>query len=520
MNSLEELRAWAGRDPEGALQALWKSQQELAQTREELLQKQQQLLAAQTEIAELKRQLFGSRADKLSAEEQAQMQEVLEDLKQQTDRVPAVVEQILEEDAPAKTPRSRPARHPLPAHLETQTITLEPEEKHLCPHCGRTRQCIGTERTEEIDYIPARLIRREILRPKYACSCGAAGVAIAPLPPRLIPQSKLGLGLAVYIVLTRFDDHLSFYRLEQIFRERHGVVIPRQQMVQWVEHIAQWLQPIYRRMWEQMKQGGYLQIDETPVKVLDPEVKGKAAHGFLWFYSVPGADVVLEYCDSRGHQAPLERLRGFAGTIQADGYDVYQLLERKLPGVRRNGCLAHSRRRFYKALKEAATEAIWFIAQIRRLYQIEAEVRNATAKERKAVRREKAPEIWRALKKRAHELRPKFLPRSTMGNALSYFLNEYTALVGYLRDGRFEIDQNLVENSIRPTAVGRRRWLFLGHPDAGWRSAVIYSILVSCRRRGINPVDYLTDVLGKLPGMMMSRIDALLPANWKQPGPG
>jgi hypothetical protein len=340
-------------------------------------------------------------------------------------------------------------------------------------------------------------------------------VAVAPLPPRLVPQSKLGLGLAVYIVLSRFDDHLSFYRLEQSFRERHGVIIPRQQMVQWVEHIAQWLQPIYRRMWENMKQSGYLQIDETPVKVLDPEVQGKAAQGFLWFYSEPGGDVILEYCDSRGHQAPLEKLRGFAGTIQADGYDVYELLERKLPDVRRNGCLAHARRRFYKALKESSTDAVWFIAQIRRLYQIEAELRNATPEERKQVRRLKAPEIWKALKKRAEELRPKFLPKSTLGGAIRYFLNEYTALVGYLRDGRFEIDQNLVENSIRPTAVGRRRWLFLGHPDAGWRSAVIYSILASCRRRGINPLNYLTDVLTRLPAMTTGQIDNILPENWK-----
>jgi len=520
MKTLEELREWAARDPEGALQALWKSQQELLQTREELQEKEQQLLQAQAEIAELKRQLFGSKADKLSSQQQAQVQELLDDFKQQTDRPPPLLEQILEEDLPSPAKPTRRTRHPLPAYLETQTLTLEPEQKEVCPHCGRAKVCIGSERTQEIDYIPARLIRREIVRPKYACSCGEAGVAIAPLPPRLIPQSKLGLGLAVYIVLSRFDDHLSFYRLEQSFRERHGIVIPRQQMVQWVEHIAQWLQAIYRRMWEEMKKGGYLQIDETPVKVLAPEVKGKAAQGFLWFYSQPGGDVVLEYCDSRGHEAPLERLRGFTGTIQADGYDVYQLLERKLPGIRRNGCLAHSRRRFYKALKESSTEAIWFIAQIRRLYQIEAQVRNATAEERKRLRLQNAPEIWRALKKRAEQLRPKLLPKSTLGNAISYFLNEYTAMVGYLRDGRFEIDQNLVENSIRPTAVGRRRWLFLGHPDAGWRSAVIYSLLVSCRRRAINPVDYLTDVLGKLPGMTMEQIDALLPGNWKPPKAG
>jgi transposase len=144
--------------------------------------------------------------------------------------------------------------------------------------------------SEEIDLIPARLIRRRTVRPKYACPCGEAGVAVAALPPRLIPQSKLGLGLAVFIVLARFDDHLSYYRLEQQFRERHGVEIPRQQMVQWIEHIANWLRPLVERMWQAMRASGYLQVDETPVKVLDPEVKGKAAQGYLWFYAVPGGD--------------------------------------------------------------------------------------------------------------------------------------------------------------------------------------------------------------------------------------
>lgn len=210
----------------------------------------------------------------------------------------------------------------MPPVLETETVTLEPAaEEKLCPHCGRPKQRIGEEVTEEIDLIPAKLIRRRTVRPKYACRCGQAGVTIAPLPPRLIPQSKLGLGLAVHLLLARYDDHLSFYALERIFRERHAVEIPRQQMVQWVKHIAGWLQPVYDALWKEMKPGGYVQIDETPVKVLDPEVKGKAAQGYLWFYAVPRGDVVLEFSRSRGQQAPRKRLEGFTGTIQTDAYE-------------------------------------------------------------------------------------------------------------------------------------------------------------------------------------------------------
>jgi transposase len=232
----------------------------------------------------------------------------------------------------------------LPVVLETETVTLEPESK-ICPHCGLEPQRIGEEVSEEFDLIPAKLIRRRTVRPKLACRCGQAGVAIAPLPPRLIPQSKLGLGLAVYIVLARYDDHLSFYALERIFWERHGVEIPRQQMVQWVEHIAEWLRPIYDAMWAEMKAGGYLQIDETPVKVLDPEVQGKAAQGYLWFFSVPRGDVLLEFSRSRGQRVVRQRLAGFPGTMQTDAYEVYEAVERKEDTLQRIGCLAHSRRR-------------------------------------------------------------------------------------------------------------------------------------------------------------------------------
>jgi transposase len=335
------------------------------------------------------------------------------------------------------------------------------------------------------------------------------------LPPRLIPQSKLGLGLAVFIVLARFDDHLSYYRLEQQFRERHLVEIPRQQMVKWIEHIANWLRPLVERMWQAMRASGYLQVDETPVKVLDPDVKGKAAQGYLWFYAVPGGDVFIEFDSSRGLEPVRRRLTGFAGTIQTDAYEVYESLSRKEPAIARIGCLAHSRRYFYKALKESFPEAVWFITQIRSLYRIEDKLRGLPSAQRFAQRRQLAPEIWNAMKARATELQPTLLPQSTIGKAINYFLNEYDSLIGYLQDGRLEIDNNLVENAIRPTAVGRKRWLFIGHPDAGWRSAVLYSLLVSCRRRGINPNDYLTDVLRRLPHATVSELDSLLPANWK-----
>ncbi len=324
--------------------------------------------------------------------------------------------------------------------------------------------------------------------------------------------------MAVYILLSRFDDHVAYYTLERIFRERYGVVIPRQQMVQWVEKIAFLLLAVYHGIGAELSASGYLQIDETPVKVLDPGVKGKAATGYLWFYSHPKGDVLLEFCTGRGREGPESRLAGFQGTIQTDAYAVYDSLRRQRPTqIKRLGCLAHIRRKWYKAAEESSAEAIWFIAQIRQLYLIEDETRDLSDSERKVIRRQKAPALWRAMKRRALELRadPRLLPKSSLGKAVNYFLNEYTAAVGYLREGRFLPDNNLVENDVRAPVVGRKRWLFIGHPDAGWRSAVIYTVIQSCRRRGINPQDYLTDVLSRLPAMKSNQVKDLLPSRWK-----
>ena len=208
------------------------------------------------------------------------------------------------------------------------------------------------------------------------------------------------------------------------------------------------------RMWRNMLATGYLQVDETPVKVLDPEVRGKAARGYLWFYAVPGGDVLLDFDSSRGLEPVQERLTGFSGSIQTDAYEVYQSLSRRQHGIQRIGCLAHARRYMYKALQESFADAAWFIAQIRLLYRMEDQIRGLPPDQRFARRLQDAPEIWSRLKSKAEQLQAALLPKSTLGKAVGYFLNDYDAFTGYLRDGRFEIDNNLIENSIRPTAVG------------------------------------------------------------------
>lgn len=491
---------------------------------------QAQLRESLEEIAELKRQLYGEKSERLSAEEESELAELAADLQEQARREPPASDGVLEDEdtenpgadkdgkgAAGSRRRSRAGRHPLPEHLERRTTILEPEGLAPCSRCGRMPGRIGEEVSEELDYVPAHLVVNRTVRPKYACGCGCGGVQLAPLPPRLLPQSKLGLGLAVHLLLARFDDHVAYYTLERIFLERHGVVIPRQQMVQWTGHVAFLAQALVRRMFERMKQHGYLQIDETPVKVMDPEVKGKCARGYLWFYAVPGGDVYLDFQDTRGRQAPQGQLEGFTGTIQTDAYEVYDSLKKVLPALKRIGCAAHSRRKFHRAVKDKDRRAIRFLGLFRQLYALERQAKDTETDARHELRQKEARPIWEKLRQEAEALQPQVLPKSSLGKAVSYLLNEYTALTGYLEDGDYLIDNNLVENSIRIPAVGRRRWLFIGHPDAGWRSAVIYSLIISCRRRGINPQAYLTDILSRLPGLTIDQIDSLIPENWKPP---
>jgi len=536
MNRREELLQKARLDPESFVEERLclederlRLEQELT-ARQETLTQHQQLICEQARtleelhslVAELKRMLFGPKSEKLSEEQAAELAEVVGDLTDQTQRPNTDSEELLQEVTPEEgsgqekepPPRRRRRARQMPVDLEVQTTILEPTDPP-CEECGQMGDEIGREVSEQVDLIPARLILRRTVRIKRKCRCGCGKIAIAPLPEQILPASKLGVGLAVFILLSKYDDHIALYTLERIFRERHGVVIPRQQMVQWIEHIAGFLRLLVDRMWQRMKEGDYLQIDETPVRVLDPEVKGRAARGYLWFFARPGGDVILVFNMGRSHEVPKNALSGFQGLFQSDDFSAYETLVRKLPGVRRAGCAAHARRKFYEAALQGDRQGIWFIGRFRELYRIEDDVREKSPPERQAARTAKAPPLWAEMKERAAQLQPLALPQSSIGKAIRYFLHEYDALQVYLERPDYQIDNNLIENAIRPSCVGKKRWLFIGHPDAGWRSAVIYSIIQSCRRRGIDPQEYLSDVLARMPGMKNTQLDALLPENWK-----
>jgi hypothetical protein len=315
---------------------------------------------------------------------------------------------------------------------------------------------------------------------------------------------------------SKFEDHIPLERQRQQF-ERLGVYFPKSTLCDWVEKAATWLLPIVRLMKEKLILDTYLQVDETPVKVLDPDVSGKSVKGWLWVVSRPKGDVVFEFYPGRSKEEAKQVIGAFQGFLQRDGFGVYGSLARDNRGLIPVGCWAHARRKFVEALEAREKLAVPIIEEIRKLYLIErvAREKNLQPPERHALREEKSRPILEALYPLLEGTQAKVLPKSPLGKAIGYALNEWEALKRFLEDGRLEIDNNLTENAIRPTAVGKKNWLFIGHPDAGWRSAVIYSIIVSCRRRGIEPWEYLKDVFTRLPAMKQSELHTLLPENWK-----
>lgn len=467
------------------------------------------------EVVQLKKRLYGPSSER-QVEERYSKEQILLSLFPPAQ--PAATQQVLLPANEAKG-EARARRQPVAQVVETVSQRIEPQEK-VCPHCGKEKCEIGCEKSERFEYVPAKVIRHEIVRPKLACVCGEAKVSIAPLPPQLIEQGRAGASLVAHVILSKYDDHLPLYRQQQQFL-RLGVNFARQTLCDWVDKGADWLQAIVREMKVELLAGDYLQVDETPVKVLDPEVQGRCAQGYLWVAGRPDGDVIFEFHPGRGQEYARELVGDFKGYLQRDGYSAYGTLTKAQSGVVPVGCWGHARRKFVEAAELETAEAVELVTELRRLYLIERHARDEclAAEQRLKVRQELAAPILAALRPRLELLREKHLPQSPLGKAIRYTLNEWEPLTCYLQDGRLEIDNNLTENALRPSAVGKKNWLFIGHPEAGWRSAVIYSVIVSCRRRGIDPWQYLRDVLQRLPAMKQSEIPSILPARWKPASP-
>jgi transposase len=436
---------------------------------------------------------------------------------------PAEPIQIPEEPAtpeglPARTRRARVPR--LPANLPVVEEVLEPAIVQAEPKQWRR---IGQEISEQLDYEPGRFLRRRLVRPKYVrCDDRDAAPVIAPLPARLQDRSLPAPGLLAQVLVSKYCDHLPLYRQERIYATRHGVNLPRQTLARWVELATSWLEPIYRQIKTGVLAGGYVQVDETPIEYLDPG-RGRTGQGWLWTCSRPGGDVVFQWETTRAASGLSRMLpTDFTGTIQCDGYSVYPLFARQHPQpVRLAGCWAHVRRGFCEAREQSPKLTGWLLRQFQHLYQIEESLRQRRAgpKLRAAVRASHSRPVVERIQRALTRLQSRPLPQSLLGQAIAYALGQWSTLTIYLGDGRVEIDNNLVENAIRPTAIGKKNWLFVGDAGAGQRGAIVYTVIESCRRRGLDPYCYLRDVLSRLPSMTNHQVADVIPAAWAKVRP-
>ena len=420
----------------------------------------------------------------------------------------------------AEPPRSRhrpsPKEKPLPDNLPVIEEVIDPEEVKEAPEQWR---CIGSEVSEQLDYEPARFLKRRLVRRKYVSRQNPEDApVIAELPPMLQERCTVAPGLLAQIIVSKYCDHLPLYRQEQIYWTRHRVWLPRQNLDRWVELVADWLKPIGQFIRTGVMAGGYVQVDETPVRYLAPG-HGKTKTGYFWTTSRPGGDAVYQWETSRAATC-LDKVLpvDFKGTVQCDGYTAYPSFARRKEDIQLAACWAHARRKFYEAQEQDPPIAGWLLRQIGHLYRLERELRESqtTPTLRAVARAHRARPIYQRLHRLLTRLKRKhrYLPKSRMGLAIDYTLNLWPLLGVYLDDGRIEIDQNLVENAIRPTALGKKNWLFIGHAEAGERSAILYTIVESCRRRGIDPYAYLRHVLTRLPHSTNWQIADLTPEAW------
>jgi transposase len=341
-------------------------------------------------------------------------------------------------------------------------------------------------------------------------------IVIAPAPIRVIDKGIPGPKLLAYMIVSKFIDHLPWHRQIEIFR-RLGINIDEETANGWMKKACKLLEVIFDRMKKELLTKNYLMGDESTIKVQDRSLKGETHLGYYWVYLDPVMGLtIFVYEKGRGGAYVLEHLKGFVGTLQTDAYVGYDKLSKKY-NIVLAGCWAHARRKFFDAIKTDKKRSEWFVEKIQLLYGIErlAKQNNMNTAERLELRQESIV-ILEEMKGKMLELSPTLLPKSDLRIAINYAINNWNELMVFTKNGNIEIDNNLVENRIRPLAIGRKNYLFAGNHEAAQRNGIIYSITATCKSLGINPNDYLVDVLDKLPARNINNIDDLLPWNWAE----
>lgn len=468
------------------------------------------------ELRRLKARQFAAKTERMNAEQRQLFEETMAadqaDLEAQLEALKADFK------VPGNTPdadtRRKPKRQALPEHLKRVDHHHEPENT-TCG-CGQAMVRIGEDVSERLDIIPAQFFVHRHIRGKWACKC-CQTLAQEPVDPQIIDKGMPTAGLVAHTTVSRFVDHIPYYRQEQI-NARSGVYTPRSTLASWSGQAGAAVLPLYAAHRDFVLSCAVVHADETPVAMLDPGA-GKTKRAYIWAYARSGFDVspgvVYEFCLGRGAKYPLEFLKGWSGTLISDGYGVYDQVLKQETRVGA-ACFAHSRRKFDELVKDnlspVGTQAIQRIAA---LYQIERQVKGLSAEDRLSIRQSTSKPLCEDLHAWLILERQRVPEGSATAKTIDYSLNRWAALTTYLADGNVQIDNNHIENLVRPWAMGRKAWLFAGSELAGQRAAIIMSLLQSAKLHGHDPWAYLRDVLTRLPSHMNSRIEELLPHRWQ-----
>lgn len=503
--SPEQLRTLAAQ----LIAQVQEKEREAGEKERELHYRQTRIDQLTHEISILKRQQYGRRSEQLNREQMSLLDEAID-----TDL--AAIELELEQLQPepsAAQERQQPKRAPLPARLPRTDIHHEPDST-VC-QCGCERVRIGEDISEKLDYTPGVFTVERHIRGKWVCkSCET--LIQAPVPAHVIDKGIPTTGLLASVLVAKYADHLPLYRQEQIFG-RAGLAIPRSTLGAWVGTCGVQLQPLVDALHREILQQDVLHADETPVQMLSPG-KGKTHRAYLWAYTPTQAcdlrAVVYDFADSRAGEHARAFLDDWQGKLVCDDYGGYKAGFKQ--GITEIGCAAHARRKFFDLhanhSSQVAGHALPFFAA---LYEIEREAAALDAEERRRLRQSRAKPVCDALYEWMVAQRKLVSEGSAIAKALDYSLKRWEALTRYLDDGHVPIDNNWVENQIRPWAIGRSNWLFAGSLRAGQRAAAIMSLLRSAQLNGHDPYAYLKDILTRLPTHRASDIAALLPHRWQ-----
>lgn len=458
-----------------------------------------------SELDRMKKLIFGSKKERFTSEENPLQLSLFNTGEETTKEVQVLDKQRITYER--KTPKPHPGRNEIPDHLPVQEVVIEPEEDTTC------LVKIGEERTETLEYTPASLVKKITIRPKYAKKDGE-GVLIGKLPSRPIEKGIAEASLLAHIIVSKLVDHLPFYRQIEIFKRDFRWEVNSSTINDWFVSCCTLIKPLYDVLEQQVLKSGYIQADESPIRVLDKDKEGSSHQGYMWVFHNPGLKTVLfKYSKGRGDQLVKQLLQGYEGIVQCDGYAAYDKLPIINPKIKLAGCLAHVRRKFYEAQANDKQRSEYALAKIQKIYALEKIAKELDHDQRKQYRNDQVRPILNDMKSFAEKASLEVTPKSQIGKAVGYLLSQMHKMESILDHGNVEMDNNLIENKIRPLALGRKNYMFAGSHDGAERLAMMYSFMATCKANGINPYEWLKETLDQIAEMKLSDLDKMLPGN-------